>query len=204
MKRFLGISVALMALAVLVSATLKTEKAGIQVGDVAPDFRLENIDGKMVSLKDYKNVKGYIVTFTCNTCPFAVMYEDRIQALHEKFEPMGYPVVAIMPNDTEMKPGDSMKEMKKRAQEKGFTFAYLIDAKQEVFPKYGATRTPEIYLLDKDLKVTYTGAIDDNARDANSVTTRYVENAIKSIESGIKPDPSFTKAIGCTIKVKKS
>lgn len=192
-----------------VESTETPEKAGLQVGDKAPDFSLENIDGKMYSFTDIKDAngndpKGYIVTFTCNTCPFAVAYEDRLVALHNKMSPLGYPVVAIQPNDPEVKPGDNLDAMKKRAEEKGFEFVYLFDAGQKIYPQYGASRTPEIYLLDKDLTLRYTGAIDDSAQDANAVKVNYVESAISAIEKGEDPDPTLTKAIGCTIKVKKT
>ena len=157
---------------------------GYKIGDIAEDFSLKNIDGNMVSLSDYKDAKGFIITFTCNTCPYAVMYEDRIQALNEKYTPKGYPVIAIMPNNVQVKPGDALPEMKKRAAQKGFTFPYLIDQEQAVYPKFGATKTPHIYILEKTKKgnvVKYIGAIDDNYRDASSVKERYVENAVDAL-----------------------
>lgn len=187
----------------LAAATWPNPNTGLKVGDKAPDFNLKNVDGQMVSLASYENVKGFIVTFTCNTCPYAVMYEDRIIELHNKFAPLGYPVVAIQPNDPEAQPGDAFDKMQSRAKEKAFPFAYLYDEGQKVYPQYGATRTPEIYLLDKNLTVRYTGAIDDNAQDASAVSVRYVEDAISALEKGKNPEPSFVKAIGCTIKVKK-
>ncbi|HMO41221.1 MAG TPA: thioredoxin family protein [Saprospiraceae bacterium] len=185
------------------TAAAVAELPGLKVGDKAPDFKLKNIDGTMVSLADYKDAKGYIVIFTCNTCPYAVAYEDRIQALHAKYSQKGYPVVAIQPNDPEVQPGDALDKMKQRAEEKGFTFAYLLDEGQKIYPVYGASRTPEVYLLDTDLTVRYTGAIDDNYQDAEAVKVNYVKAAIKAMEAGQQPDPSFTKAIGCTIKTKK-
>lgn len=175
---------------------------GLQVGDKAPDFSLKNIDGKFVSLSDYKNVKGYIVIFTCNTCPYAVMYEDRIKALNDKYASKGYPVIAINPNDPAVQNGDSVEAMKVRAAEKGFTFPYLFDAGQTVFPKYGASKTPHVYLLNKEKTVKYIGAIDDNPQDAAGAQVKYVEKAIAAMEQGQNPDPNFTKAIGCGIKVK--
>ena len=182
------------------------EKDGLQVGDTAPDFNLKNIDGNYYSLKDIKledgsTPKGYIVTFTCNTCPYAVANEDRLIALQTKMSEKGYPVIAINPNNPNKSAGDSFEKMQVRANEKGFNFLYLFDEKQEVFPLYGATRTPEIYLLDQNLTVKYTGAIDNNTMDAEEVSVKYVEDAIKAIEAGNEPDPNFTKAIGCTIKV---
>lgn len=173
---------------------------GYHVGDVATDFSLKNIDGSMKSLADYPDVKGYILTFTCNHCPYAVMYEDRLIALHDKYAPLGYPVIAINPNDPAAVEGDSFEDMQVRAKEKGFTFDYLFDDGQKIYPQYGATKTPHVFLLDKNRVVKYIGAIDDNARDASSVTVRYVEDAIASLEKGMDPDPATTKAIGCSIK----
>ena len=176
---------------------------GLEVGDTAPDFNLQNaIDDSWVSLETYEGAKGYIVIFTCNTCPWAVKYEDRIIELHNEFAPQGYPVVAINPNDPELKPGDSYDAMKTRADEKDFPFAYLLDAEQTVFPAYGATRTPHVYLLDADKTVQYIGAIDNNPESADGVSQRYVASAIEALENGETPDPDFTKAIGCSIKVK--
>lgn len=175
---------------------------GLNVGDVAPDFSLKNIDDTMVSLADYDAVNGYIVVFTCNHCPFAIMYEDRLNALHAKYAPMGYPIIAINPNDPEVKPEDSFEKMKERAKDRKFEFAYLVDDKQEVYPVYGATKTPHVYLLDGNRVVQYIGAIDDSARDEHAVTEKFLENAISSIHHGVKPNPAVTKAIGCSIKVK--
>ena len=177
---------------------------GYKVGDVATDFKLENINGKMVSLSDFEGAKGFIITFTCNTCPFAVAYEDRIEALNKKYAKQGYPVIAIMPNNTDVKPGDNMEQMKIRAKEKGFTFPYLMDKGQKVYPEYGATKTPHIYILQKSKKgnvVKYIGAIDDNSRDASKVKEKYVENAVDALLKGEEIQVKETKAIGCSIKV---
>jgi len=176
---------------------------GLKVGDTAPDFLLKSTSGKLVGLKDYKNAKGYIVVFTCNTCPYAQAYEQRIIDLHNKMAPMGWPVVAIMPNDPSVQPGDGYVKMTERAKERNYPFEYLLDEGQKVFPTYGAARTPHVFLLDKDRKVRYIGAVDDNADDESLITRRYVEEAITAIENGTEPDPNLTKAVGCMIKVKK-
>jgi peroxiredoxin len=179
--------------------------AGYKVGDKAADFKLKNIDGKYVSLADYPDAKGFIVVFTCNTCPYARAYQDRIIALNNKYKKKGYPVVAINSNDTDIKPEDNLAGMKERAKEKGFTFPYLKDANYEVFKEYGATRTPHIFVLTKqgwDLVVSYIGAIDDNYQDASAVKEPYVANAVDALLANRQPDPNFTKAIGCTIKQK--
>lgn len=173
---------------------------GLHVGDTAPDFSLKGTDGKMTSLADYNEAKGFILTFTCNHCPYAVMYEDRLIALHKKMSKLGYPVVAINPNDPKAKPEDSYDNMIVRANEKSFPFAYLFDEGQKVYPQYGATKTPHVFLLDKERKVRYIGSIDDSARDADAVTKKYVEMAIEALEKGENPKPEYTKAIGCSIK----
>lgn len=181
-----------------------TTHKGYGIGDVADDFLLKNIDGSMVSMANYNEAKGFIITFTCNTCPFAVMYEDRIQALNEKYASKGYPVIAIMPNNTDVKPGDALPKMKKRAEEKGFTFPYLMDEGQKVYPKFGATKTPHVYVLEKTKKghvVKYIGAIDDNHKDASAVKVKFVENAVDALLKGEEVGQKETKAIGCSIKV---
>lgn len=179
---------------------------GYEEGDKATDFNLKNIDGSYVSLSDYEDAEGFIVIFTCNHCPYAVKYEDRIIALDKKYKNKGYPVIAINPNDPDVQPEDSFSNMKKRAEEKGFTFPYLFDAEQEIYPQYGATKTPHVFVLEKlasDYIVKYIGAIDDNYKSADAVETTYVEDAVEALLAGRKPPVTSTKAIGCTIKTKK-
>lgn len=185
-------------------ATAISAQNGYDIGALAADFNLENIDGSFVSLSDFNESKGFIVVFTCNTCPYAVAYEDRIEALNKKYAKKGYPVIAIMPNNTEIKPGDSLDAMRKRANKKGFTFPYLIDREQAVFPQYGATKTPHVYVLQKNnemLIVRYIGAIDDNYKDANKVVLKYVEDAVDALLMNRKVPVSKTRAIGCSIKI---
>lgn len=176
--------------------------SGYNIGDIATDFSLKGVDGKMHSLADYANAKGYIVIFTCNHCPFAKMYEDRIIDLQKEFGPKGYPVIAINPNDPKVAPADSYEKMKIRAKEKGFNFPYLFDDGQKVYPQYGATKTPHVFLLNQDKVVQYIGAIDDNARDASAVKDRFLANAIHALANGKKIKIKTTKAIGCSIKTK--
>lgn len=180
-----------------------TSTSGYQPGDKATDFKLKSVDGKMYSMSDYKDAKGFIVVFTCNHCPFAVKYEDRVIELAKKYKSKGYILLAINPNDPAAAPDDSYDLMKVRAKEKGFTFPYLFDEGQKIYPQYGATKTPHVFLLDKNLIVKYIGAIDDNVEDASAVKEHYLENAIAELEKGKEPTVPVTKAIGCTIKVKK-
>ncbi len=198
MKKLTILTIAILTL------TVNAIAQGYQVGDKAADFKLKNVNGKMVSLADFKDAKGYVVIFTCNHCPFSIAYEDRINDLNKKYAPLGYPVIAINPNDPAIAPDDSYEKMQVRAKEKNFSFPYLFDDGQKVLPLYGATRTPHVYLLEKTAagnKVAYIGAIDNNHQDASAVTEKYLENAIEALRNNKQPEPNFTKAIGCTIKI---
>lgn len=186
-----------------VDATLDRLIFTYSIGDKAEDFSLKNVDGKMVSLADFTEAKGFILIFTCNTCPYSVANEDRIIELDSKYKSKGFPVVAVNPNNPEVSSGDSFELMKTRAKEKGFTFPYLLDEGQTVYPKYGATRTPHVFVLEKenaDLIVRYIGAIDDSSRDPKAVKTKYVENAVDALLEGKEVGLTSTKAIGCSIK----
>lgn len=176
-------------------------KAGYKMGDTIEDFRLKNIDDSMISLADYTNAKGFIIIFTCNMCPYSVANEDRIIALDKKYKPLGYPVIAINPNDPAASKGDGFNDMKVRAAEKGFTFPYLFDEGQKVYPKFGASRTPHVFFVSKPaMKVEYIGAVDNNSRDPEAVTEKYVENAVNELLEGKELSKKETRAIGCTIK----
>lgn len=180
---------------------------GYNVGDKAMDFRLKNVDGKMVSLADFKDAKGFIVAFTCNHCPYAKAYEQRIMELDKKYRPLGYPVIAINPNDPVAYPEDSYENMITRSKEKGYTFPYLLDETQNIARTYGAARTPHMYVLQKTsagLEVVYIGAIDENTENAAEAKNKYVEWAVDALLKGQKPSTAFTKAVGCSIKWKKS
>jgi len=194
-----------MLMGFLLLTSFKPE-GGYKVGDKAADFKLVNVDDKMVSLADYKEAKGFIVVFTCNHCPFSKKYEDRIIALDKKNKGQGYPVVAINPNDASQHASDDFPGMKKRAKEKGFTFPYLHDESQAIAATYGARMTPHVFILKREAGadiVKYIGAIDDNSDDATAVKEKYVENAVDALIAGKPVTPESTKAIGCTIKWKK-
>jgi peroxiredoxin len=177
------------------------------VGDTVKDFSLKNVDGKTVSLSDFKSSKGVIVVFDCNTCPFSKGYNDRIIALSKKYKSQGFPLVAINANDPGISPGDSFDEMVSYAKNKGYDFPYLVDETQNVAKDFGATNTPHVFLLKRDgsvFKVAYVGAIDNNARDEKSVSKRYVESAIEAIVNNKPITEEKTKAIGCGIKYRNS
>lgn len=203
MKRIFPI---LSLLFIFISAS--AQDAGVKPGDPAPAFSLKNSkDNKMVSLADYKSDKGVILIFTCNHCPYSKMYEDRIIALHNHWAKKGFPVVAINSNDPAVEPEDSYENMKKRAKSKKFPFVYLFDESQDIAHAYGATRTPHVFLLKNTngtFTVEYIGAIDDSAKDASAVSEKFVEKALQEILEGNEVTMKEAKAVGCTIKWRKS
>ena len=200
-------ALAFVASSFIVGTNLKSEDTtaiGYKIGDVATDFKLKNVDDTFVSLSDYKDAKGFIVIFTCNHCPYSVAYEDRIIALDKEYKEKGYPVIAINPNNPESYPSDDFANMKIRAKEKGFTFPYLLDDGQKIFPQYGATKTPHVFILEKEDKgnvVKYIGAIDNNYQDVLKADDTYVKKAVNALLDGKEVPVTETKAIGCSIKV---
>jgi len=189
------------------AVAFKTADNGYKAGDVAADFKLKNVTGKMLSLADYSNAKGFIVVFTCNHCPVAQAYEKRIMALDARYASKGYPVIAISPNDPVAEPVDSYANMQKRAAERKYTFPYLIDETQNITRAFGAQATPTAYVLqktDKGMVVQYVGAIDNDQEQANPARTKFVENAVDALMSGKKPAVTESKALGCRIVWKNS
>lgn len=178
---------------------------GYNLGDAIADFRLKSVDGRTVSLADYRNQKGIIVVFTSNHCPFAKTYENRIIALDRKFATQGYPVLAIMPNDPSVYEEDSFDNMKARAQTKAYSFPYTVDDSQTTTRAFGASRTPEIYVLKQvsgQFILEYTGTLDDNPQDETSVQRRYVDEAVTNLVVGRPVQSPITKPIGCAVKWK--
>ncbi|KAF2507056.1 thioredoxin family protein [Flavobacterium zhairuonense] len=177
----------------------------LKAGDPAPDFKLKNVDNKEVSFASYPKAKGFIVVFTCNTCPYAIAYEQRIIDLDKKFRPQGYPVIAINPNDPEASKADEFSKMQDLAKEKKYPFPYLFDAGQVTTDQYGAKKTPHIFIVSKTAKgnvIEYVGAIDNDPEGTKTEKTKYAEDAIAALQSNKKPAVTQTKEIGCTVKRK--
>jgi peroxiredoxin len=185
--------------------SIQSSRKGYEVGDVARDFKLKNVDGNLVSLADCKDAKGFVIIFDCNSCPVSKLYNQRIIALHNKYSNQGFPVVAINANDAEKSPQDSYGNMVKHTKEKEYTFAYLYDQSQEIALTYGATNTPQVFVLEKrdgGLKVAYIGSIDNNARDGSKADKKYVENAVEALLKSQPISITKTKAVGCGIRWK--
>ena len=172
----------------------------LDIGDAAPAWKeLPGVDGKQHSLAQLADTPVVVVFFTCNSCPYAVDYEDRILALDKKYDDAKVALVAINVNKV---PEDLPAEMAAKAKAKGFQFAYLYDESQQIAKDYGAGYTPEFFVLDKDRKVVYMGALDDNV-DPDEVKRKHVEAAIDAVLSGGKPEVTETPAVGCTIRFER-
>jgi peroxiredoxin len=176
----------------------------MKIGEKAPAFDLPGVDGKAHSLDALKGAKATIVVFSCNHCPYVVLNEDRLIAVARDYAAKGVALAAINSNDAANYPEDSFPEMKKRAAEKNFPFPYLRDESQDVARAYGAARTPHIFVLDKDLRLAYTGAVDDdsNFQTRKKVEKPYLRDALDDLIAGRPVRAPETHAIGCTIKWK--
>jgi peroxiredoxin len=166
----------------------------LSVGDKAPNYKAESVDGKVAKLGDTKGAKAVVVCFTCNKCPIAVAYEDRFIEFVKKYKDKGVQFIALNVNKTE-----NLEEMKKRAEEKKFNFTYAYDESGKSATAYGARVTPHLYVIDRDGVVAYIGSFDDNMK-AKRATKHYVVDAVDALLEGKRPETTETKAFGCTIK----
>jgi len=201
-------------LSLLLFCTGYTRPAGehptLAIGASAPDFSLLATDGKMYSLASFKSAKLLVVVFTCNHCPTAQAYEDRLIQLTKDYKDKGVAVVAIMPNDptsirldelgyTDM--GDTYTEMKRRAAGKHFNFPYLFDGKTETASRaYGPIATPHVFIFDRSRKLQYSGRIDDVEKPTKTPNTRDARNALDELLAGQPVAEPTTKFFGCSIK----
>jgi peroxiredoxin len=186
------------------------EHKTLPIGAAAPDFSLPGTDGKTYSLSSFKSARVLVIIFTCNHCPTAQAYEDRMIRLTRDYSNKGVAVLAIMPNDpksiqlselgyTDM--GDSFEEMMKRAAQKHFNFPYLFDgATEETSRKYGPIATPHVFIFDKERKLRYSGRIDDVEKPTGSPTSQDTRNAIEALLNNKEVPVTTTKVFGCSIK----
>jgi len=173
----------------------------LKIGSNDIDFNLPGVDGKNYSLDSFKGKKALALIFSCNHCPYVLAWEDRIISMAKEFQENGIAFVLICVNDAVKYPQDSFENMKKHAAEKNFPFPYLHDESQEI-AHYGARYTPEVFLFDKDRKLAYHGAPDDNYEDPSHVNQQYLREAINAILEGKSVSKPETSPIGCTIKWK--
>ena len=174
----------------------------LSIGSKAPmvDHEVEDVSGEMVSLQEIAGENGLLVNFSCNTCPWVGKWEDRYNPIAKLAEENGIGVIALNPNAGYRDNGESMQDMKDRAQKSNYQFPYALDKEAKLATAFGATRTPHIFLFNSDMELVYRGAIDDNAESAAKVEQPYLKNAIKDLVSGAEIKPQSTKSLGCTIK----
>ena len=187
---------------VLAAATTAHAGGALALGSAIPsaDVKMKNIDGKDLAIADVKGAQGTLVVFTCNHCPFAKMWETRIVELGNQYQGKGIGVIAVNANDPKVAPDDGYESMQARAKERGFAFPYVVDATSDVARAFGAARTPEVFLFDKEGKLVYHGAVDDNGQDAAKVEKFYLKDALDAVATGKAVPVAETKSIGCSIK----
>lgn len=166
--------------------------------------KLRNVDGKMISIADTTGKAGTLVIFTCNHCPFAKGWEERIVALGNTYVKRGIGVVLINANDPAKYEEDGYVEMQARAKVRGLQVPYVVDETSEVARAFGASVTPEAFLFDRAGKLAYHGAIDDNHKDAEKVQKRYLKDALDAVLAGKPPAPAESKSLGCGIKFRRT
>ncbi len=187
----------LFVVALILSCTCTAFAAKAKIGEKAPDWSgIIGVDDAKHSLADYKKSKAIVLVFTCNHCPVAKAYEDRLVALQKDYKDKGVQVVAVNVNNM---PADRLDKMKERAESKKFNFPYLYDSTQKIGLDYGATKTPEVYLLDQQRKLVYHGAIDDS-KSPEKVKIRHLRDSIDAVLADKKPAKAEVKAMGCGIR----
>jgi peroxiredoxin len=177
--------------------------ANLKIGDKAINFTLNGTDNLKHSLTDYPG-NCVVVIFSCNHCPYVRAWEDRMVAIQADYAGKGVHLIAINSNDAEHYPEDNFENMKARAKDKHFNFPYLRDEDQTVAKLYGAQRTPEVFVFDRDSKLRYHGAIDDNYDDPSAVKRHYLRNSLDALVGKTKPPVPETQPVGCTIKWKSN
>jgi peroxiredoxin len=203
-----SVSIACLVVALgLLSATHAQETVtNLALGATAPvaTVRMKSVDGRELTIADAKGEKGTLVIFTCNHCPWVKAWETRIAELGNASQAKGIGVIAINSNDPAAYPEDSFDEMQKRAKDRGMRYPYVVDATSEVARAFGASHTPEIFLFGKDGKLAYKGAVDDNAKEPEKVKEHFLADALEAVAAGKAPAMAETKALGCSIKYRKS
>ena len=197
---------------VLVAFVVYSFKGGeayktLEIGQKAPkvDYKMQSTKGKDMSLESIQKSNGALVVFSCNTCPFVIAWEDRYPGLAKLASETEVGFVLVNSNEAKRSGDDSIEEMKKHAKESGYgDVNYVVDNNSELANAFGAKTTPHVFLFDKNWKLVYEGAIDDNYKSSEMVEKTYLNNAIENLKNGKKIDPSNTKAMGCSIKRVKS
>lgn len=174
----------------------------LEIGQRAPDFRLPGVDGKDHALTQYKDKKVVVVVFTCNHCPYAQAYEERLMAIQRDYAGKSVQLIAINANDSAGYPEDSFENMVRRAKRQNLNYPYLRDDNQRAARGYGAEYTPEVFVLNSRFDLRYVGRIDDNWQNPDKAKSHDLRDAIEAVLAHKRVENPVTHAIGCTIKWK--
>ena len=207
-RRIIGVVIALNFWVLgLSQANSVADSSTIKQNAIVQPFLLKCVSGEFVGMSTYPEAKGMIVVFTCNHCPFAKLYPERMNELYRKYAAKGIPLLAISSTDTVLFDEDGFVEMQKVAQQQGFVFPYLFDAEQTVVQDFGAQKTPHAFVLarsEEGWKIVYSGSIDDNGADPSAVKHKYVEDAVRAVLKHKKVKVAHTSSIGCFIHIRKN
>jgi peroxiredoxin len=180
----------------------ETTQTGISIGNPAPDFELPDTEGARHRLADVNGAPATVVVFTCNHCPYALAWHDRLLAAARDYAEHGVRFMAINSNDAERYPADSYEAMQKRVQEEEWPFPYLHDASQDVARAWGAKVTPDVFVVDGDLRLRYRGAPDSDYSDP-SQNAAWLRTALDDLLAGREPARAETEPVGCSVKWKQ-
>jgi thiol-disulfide isomerase/thioredoxin len=202
------IAIGLFTLAPVGGARAGESTGGLALGTKVPaavaKTKMKNVDGKMLSIAEVTGKAGTLVIFTCNHCPFARDWEQRIVELGNGYAAKGIGVILVNANDPTMHADDGFEEMQARAKSRGMKIPYVVDDTSGVARAFGASVTPEAFLFDKTGKLAYHGTIDDNRQEPDKVKARYLKDALDAVVAGKKPAVPETKGLGCGIKFRNS
>ena len=203
--RYSASVISILILSLLISSFDKGEPKST-LGNTVSDFKLRNVDGKMISLSNYPKAKGFIIVFTSNHCPFAKLYPERMNKLNTKYKALGVPLLALCSMDTLVYEEDSFGKMVKKAHDEKFNYPYLCDNMQTAAKDFGAQKTPHAFIIWNEKGkwiIKYSGSIDDNGKEPDKVQNRYVENAVDALIKGKNVEIKETKSVGCKIYFRK-
>jgi peroxiredoxin len=194
--------VAMLVVASLAAPASAQAPAPLALGSTVPlkDVLMKGVDGKELSIAKAAGAKGTLVVFTCNACPWAKLWQERVAAIGNDAAKRGLGVIAINSNDPSVNAEDDYAEMIKRAKKLGLRFPYVVDQTSEVAAAFGATRTPEVFLFDAQGVLVYHGAVDDNAKEPKAVKSPWLQQAVMAVAAGQPVATAQTKALGCSIK----
>jgi peroxiredoxin len=198
MRNTLLIAAAVVSLSLMAFTFTET----LPIGSLLPkgDTRLKDISGKEISLKDVKKENGLLVMFSCNTCPYVIKNQERTKAIAAYAQKMNIGVILLNSNEGNRDGGDSYEAMQQYAKEQQYTFHYAVDRDNVLADAFGANRTPECYLFDKELKLVYHGAIDNNPGDGDNVSRKHLQIAVDELAAGKDIAIKETRSVGCGIK----